>query len=42
MTMSSKQINGGNRAPGQRRHIVGRLMGYINREYRARFMLVIL
>ena len=40
--MSSKQINSGNRVPGQRRHIVGRLMGYINREYKARFMLVIL
>ena len=40
--MSSKQINSGNRVPGQRRHIVGRLMGYIKREYKVRFMLVIL
>ena len=40
--MSSKQINSGNRVPGQRRHIIGRLMGYIKREYKVRFMLVIL
>ena len=39
--MSSKQINSGNRVPGQRRHIIGRLMGYIKREYKVRFMLVI-
>ena len=39
--MSSKQINGGNRAPGQRRHIIGRLMGYIKREYKARFIIVL-
>ena len=40
--MSSKQINNGNKVPGQRRRIVGRLMGYIMREYKVRFMLVIL
>ena len=40
--MSSKQINPGARAPGQRRHIIGRLMGYITGEYRTRFLLVVL
>ena len=40
--MSSKQINPGARAPGQRRHIIGRLMGYITGEYRTRFILVVL
>ena len=39
--MSSKQINSGNRVPGQRRHIIGRLMGYIKREYKARFTIVL-
>ena len=36
------QINPGARAPGQRRHIIGRLMGYITGEYRTRFLLVVL
>ena len=40
--MSSKQINPGARAPGQRRHIIGRLMSYITGEYRMRFILVVL
>ena len=39
--MSSKQIHSGNRVPGQRRHIIGRLMGYIKREYKARFTIVL-
>ncbi len=39
--MSSKQINSGNKVPGQRRHIIGRLMGYIMREYKVRFILVL-
>ena len=39
--MSSKQINSGNKVPGQRRHIIGRLMGYIKREYKVRFILVL-
>ena len=40
--MSSKQINPGTRVPGQRRRIIGRLMGYITGEYRMRFLLVVL
>ena len=40
--MSSKQIHSGNRRPGQRRHIIGRLMGYIKEEYKLRFFLVVL
>ena len=39
--MSSKQINNGSKMPGQRRHIIGRLMGYIKREYKVRFTLVL-
>ena len=39
--MSSKQINSGARVPGRRRHIIGRLMGYIKREYKVRFTLVL-
>ena len=39
--MSSKQINNGNKVPGQRRHIIGRLMGYIMREYKVRFIVVL-
>ena len=39
--MSSKQIHSGNRVPGQRRHIIGRLMGYIKRGYKARFIIVL-
>ena len=37
--MSSKQIRSGAKAPGHRRHIVGRLMGYIKRGYKARSVL---
>ena len=39
--MSSKQIRSGAKAPGHRRHIVGRLMGYIKRGYKARFIIVL-
>ena len=39
--MSSKQIHSGAKVPGQRRHIIGRLMGYIKREYKARFTIVL-
>ena len=39
--MSSKQINNGSKMPGQRRHIIGRLTGYIKREYKVRFTLVL-
>ena len=41
VTMSSKQIRSGAKAPGHRRHIVGRLMGYIKRGYKARFIIVL-
>ena len=40
--MSSNKIDSQAKKPGHRRHIAGRLMGYIWREYKFRFILVLI